>query len=71
MRTNIIKKYSIKNENGDYQVPEDKIDIANAELEEVLNIEENNVFLQKIKISDIQESLPMNIINDLMPILEE
>ena len=67
----IIQQYAESDENGNFKVPEDKIDEANEKLQEILNMEETEINLQKININDISESLPMDILNGLMPMLIE
>ena len=71
-RQQIIQEYIAEDEEGNLRVPEDKINEANQKLQEILDMEEENeIILQKINISDISDPLPMDIINGLMPILEE
>lgn len=70
-RLRIIQKYAEQDENGDLRVPKNKIEEANKELQEVLDMEETDIKIQKININDIQESLPMDIITGLMPMLIE
>jgi hypothetical protein len=67
----IIQEYAISDKEGKIKVPEDKIDEANEKLQEILDMEENDVNIQKININDIQESLPMDILTGLMPMLIE
>lgn len=70
-RDKIVQEYIEKDEEGNMRVPEDKIEEANNKLQEILDIEED-IDLQKINIKDIEdESLPMDILNGLMPILIE
>ena len=41
-RMEIIQRYGTPNEDGQsYQIPEDKVEVASAELEELFNIEQN------------------------------
>ncbi len=67
-RINIIQNYLKEDEEGNLRVPEDKIKEANEKLQEILDIEED-VNIQKVNINDIQESLPMDILTGLMPML--
>ena len=69
-RMQIIQEYAEVDEDGSMRVPEDKIPEANDKLQEILDIEEE-VDLQKININDIGESLPMDILTGLMPIIIE
>ena len=70
-RMSVVKRYGVQDSNGDFRVPDDKLKIANEELDEILGIEEEGVILQKIKVDSMQQFLPMDIISDIMPILED
>lgn len=70
-RYGIIEKYAEKTENGQLQVPADKLDIANAELNELLAMEEQNINLSKIKVDSLPDEIGLDLLDNLMLILEE
>lgn len=74
MRNEIVLKYAIINEDGSAKVPEDKIQIANKELNELLSIEVDVEGLQMLDLKEFearQVELPLAQLNDLMPIIKE
>lgn len=70
-RQQIIQDYAVYEEDGSYRVPEDKVEEANNKLQEILDMEEPDVNIQKINVNDIPESIPMDILNGLMSMLIE
>lgn len=70
-RYSIIEKYAETTEDGQLQVPADKLDIANAELNELLAMEEQDINLSKIKVDNLPDGIDLTLLNNLMLILEE
>lgn len=70
-RENIIKKYGEKIEDGHYQIPEDKINIANQELDNLLNMD-TNVQLVTFSIDNLLGyDIPLKTMNILYFIIED
>lgn len=71
-RQKVIDEYLVIDEEGNSKVPEDKVEEANVKLVEILEMEENDIPLQKFNINDISsESFSLEILDALMPIIEE
>ena len=66
----LYKKYGEEN-NGTITVPKEKIPHLEAELDELLNIE-NKVQFVKLKLEDFGETeIPFDIIEELLPVIIE
>lgn len=57
-RLELIDKYSVVNENDEKVIPADKVDEANAEFTELMNIEEE-VAIHTIKIGSLSDSVEL------------
>ena len=70
-RMQILQHYGIELDNNDYQIPSDKIQIANKELEDLFSLEQD-VSIEKVKIDSLPEdiSLTLGQMNSLMFMLE-
>ena len=69
-RYSIIEKYAEKNEDDSLEVPSDKIEDANKELVELLALEEE-INLSKINVNTLPDGIDLEILDNLMPILED
>lgn len=69
-RYSIIEKYAEKTEDGNLEVPSDKIEEANKELEELLALEED-INLTTINVNVLPDGIDLEILDNLMPILED
>lgn len=69
-RTKILDKYGKVQEDGNWFVPKDKIEEFTREWDAFMSIE-NIVNLQKIKIEDFQTQINIEIMEKLLPIIEE
>ena len=69
-RMDIIKKYG-KEVNGNYKVPQDKIEIANKELQDLFSIEQE-VNIYKFNIEDLGDiKLTSNQMNAILFMIED
>ena len=70
-RYGIIEKYAVTTEDGQLQVPAEKLDVANAELNDLLAMEEEGINLSKIKVDNLPDNIELELLDNLMLILEE
>lgn len=69
-RYSIIEKYAEKNDEGQLEVPSEKLGEANKELADLLEMEEE-IQLTKLNVESLPDGIDLEILDNLMPILED